>query len=177
MSIEVDQVAFRGALGRFASGVTVVTVNVSGVDHAMTASAFSSVSLEPPLVLLCVDEANRFHDAIMDTRRWAISILNETGRQDSAWFATRGRPLENQFGDIAHHRSPGGLALLDNSLAWLECDTEQAVEAGDHKVLIGRVRWAAVNESGDDPLLYYRSHYGTIVRSPESEKTLMGRPS
>lgn len=173
MSKEVDHKAFRGALSRFASGVTVVTTVVDGIDHAMTASAFTSVSLDPPMVLVCSDTRSRFHDAVKESGRWAVSILSESGRDDSAWFANRGRKLENQFDGIASHRTPGGLPILDASLAWLECETSEVHAGGDHLIIVGRVVWAAVNEEPDNPLLYYRSHYGTIVRSSESEKTVL----
>lgn len=173
MNSEVDDKAFRGALSRFASGVTVVTTTLNGVDHAMTASAFTSVSLDPPLVLVCSHTTSRFHDAVEESGRWAVSILSESGREESAWFANRGRPLAEQFQDIAHDRSPQGLPILRKSLAWLECQTVDVHVGGDHSIIVGRVTWAEVREDIDDPLLYYRSHYGTIVRSPESEKTIL----
>ncbi|MFI5427562.1 flavin reductase family protein [Aeromicrobium sp. UC242_57] len=172
MTQTVDQSAFRGALGRFASGVTVATTVLDGVDHAMTASAFTAVSLDPPLVLLCSHKTSRFHDAVLDSKIWGISILAEEGMAASAWFAHKGRPLESQFEGIAHHRAESGVVLMDQSLAWLECTTETVVDAGDHTVLIGAVTGAGVRDDLDDPLLYYRSHYGTIVRRPDSEKTV-----
>ena len=172
MEKSVDQAAFRGALSRFASGVTVVSTAHDGVDHAMTASAFTSVSLIPPLVLVCTNRGSRFHDAVRESRRWGVSMLSENGREASAWFAHRGRPLATQFDQIPHHRSPGGLALLDDALAWLECETEAEHDGGDHLILVGRVLWADYQDDADDPLLYYRSHYGSIVRQPESEKTV-----
>jgi flavin reductase (DIM6/NTAB) family NADH-FMN oxidoreductase RutF len=169
----VDDAAFRAALGRFASGVTIVSTVDAGLDHAMTASAFTSVSLRPPQVLLCASRTARFHQAVGSSGRWAVSILSERGRECSAWFARTGRPLMGQFDKVPHHRSPRGFPLIDASLAWMECRTVEAYEGGDHSILVGAVEWAAVAENdSDDPLLYYRSHYGTIVRSPESEKTL-----
>ena len=172
MSAPVDQRAFRDALGRFASGVTVVSTVLDGVDHAMTASAFTSVSLDPPLVLVCSHRTSRFHDAVLESGTWAVSVLAEEGRDASAWFADRGRPLLGQLDGVAHHRSPEGAALVDDSLAWLECRTHAVHDGGDHSILVGEVTWAAVRGDLDDPLLYYRAHYGTIVRSSESEKTI-----
>jgi len=174
MTVTVDQGAFRGALGRFASGVTVVSTVQDGVDHAMTASAFTSVSLDPPLVLVCSHKTSRFHEAVLQTGIWGVSILAEEGIAESAWFAHRGRPLGAQLEGIAHHRGASGVALLDASLAWLECTTQTVVDGGDHTVLIGAVTGAGVRDEIDDPLLYYRSHYGTIVRLPETEKTVYG---
>lgn len=170
----VDQGAFRGALGRFASGVTVVSTVHDGIDHAMTASAFTSVSLDPPLVLVCSHTTSRFHAAVLATGVWGVSILAEDGLAASAWFAHRGRPLTSQLEGVAHHRGPSGVVLLEASLAWLECRTTAVHDGGDHTILIGEVTGAAVRDDVDDPLLYYRSHYGTINRLPDSEKTVYG---
>jgi flavin reductase (DIM6/NTAB) family NADH-FMN oxidoreductase RutF len=172
MSAPVDPVAFRGALSRFASGVTVVSTVHDGVDHAMTASAFTSVSLDPPLVLVCTHTTSRFHAAVLESGRWGVSILAEEGVAASTWFAHRGRPLDDQLRGIAHHRGESGVALMDDSLAWLECTTTATHDGGDHTIVVGAVTAAAVRDDIDDPLLYYRSHYGTIVRRPDSEKTV-----
>jgi len=174
MNLPVDSAAFRGALSRFASGVTVVSTVLDGVDHAMTASAFTSVSLDPPLVLVVSDKTSRFHEAVLATGFWGVSILAEEGLEASAWLAHRGRPLEDQLSGFAFHRGSSGAALLDDSLAWLECRTEATYDGGDHSILLGAVTAAAVRETVDDPLLYYRSHYGTLVRRSESEKTVLG---
>ena len=166
----VDDAAFRAALGRFASGVTVVSTNVDGVDHAMTASAFTSVSLTPPRVLVCVDHRNRFHQAVSNAGFWAVSILAEQNEDASTWFAHRGRPLEDQFADIPSRPAVAVNArLVDGALAWLECETWRTYDGIDHSIMVGTVCHAEVNESLDDPLLYYRSHYGSLVRKPRSE--------
>lgn len=171
MTPTVDQAAFRGALGRFASGVTVVSTVLDGRDHAMTASAFSSVSLDPPMVLICSHKISKFHAAVLKSGFWGVSILAEEGLAASAWFATRGRPLDNQFANFAHHRGHYGAALLDDSIAWLECSTTAVHDGGDHSIIVGTVTAAGVREEPDDPLLYYRSHYGTLIRSSADEKT------
>lgn len=172
MTEPLDGATFRSALSRFASGVTVVTTVLDGVDHAMTASAFTSVSLDPPEVLVCSQRTHRFHEAVLESGIWGVSILSDRGRAASAWFAHRGRELEGQFDDIPHHRGDLGVPLLDASLAWLECRTIATHDGGTHTILVGEVTWAGVHEGEDDPLLYYRSHYGTIVQSPESEQTV-----
>jgi len=169
-----DSWSFRQALGRFASGVTVVTTVVDGEDHALTASAFSSVSLDPPLVLICVDHKNRFHDAVLTSGAWAVSMLPESAQGAATWFATRGRPLEGQLDRVEHHRGPTtGTAILDVALAWLECRTWRVHEGGDHSIVIGEVVWARVSDAVDDPLLYYRSHYGALLHSAASEKSTL----
>lgn len=167
----VDDRAFRAALGRFGSGVTVVSTVLGGIDHLMTASAFTSVSLAPPQVLVCAHNVSRFTDAVLASGTWGVSILAEQNVEASAWFARRGRPLEGQLERYGHFRGPTGVALLDDALAWLECRTVATCPGGDHTIIVGEVVGAKLGE-GDNPLLYYRSHYGTIVRSPESEKTI-----
>ena len=174
MSVVVEQGVFRAALGRFASGVTVVSTVEAGIDHAMTASAFTSVSLDPPLVLVCSHKTSRFHDAVLKTGVWGVSVLAEEGIASSAWLAHRGRPLDAQLEGISFHRGVSGVALLDESLSWLECTTRAFYDGGDHTILVGAVTSAGVREGDDDPLLYYRSHYGTMVRLPDSEKTVYG---
>src|SRR5690606_1196597 len=126
----VDDAAFRGALARFASGVTVISTVLDGVDHAMTASAFTSVSLDPRMVLVCSYKVNRFHDAVIASGVWGVSILAEEGMGASGWFAKRGRPLDDQFGEFPHHRGANGMPLLDDALAWLECTTVAVHDAG-----------------------------------------------
>lgn len=169
----VDAATFRAALGRFASGVTVVaTVDpADGVDHALTASAFTSVSLHPPLVLVAIDRRNRFHDPVLRSRRWAVSILSREGQAAATWFATRGRPLEAQLDRVPHRRGEHtGAGLLTDALAWLECETWAVHDGADHSLLVGRVLHADVDDRADDPLLYYRSHYGSLLPSRSSEK-------
>ncbi len=170
MPASAPDAAFRAALGRFPTGVTVVSTVHDDVDHAITASAFTSVSLVPPRVLVCVDTRTRFHDPMMATGSWGVSILAEEGREAASWLATRGRPIEHQLDAVAHHRGPAtGAALLDAALGWLECRTWRTYDGGDHTIVVGTVVAAAIAVGRDDPLLYYRSHYGSLIRQPVSE--------
>ena len=107
---------FREAVSRFATGITVVTCVVDGVDHAMTANAFASVSLEPLLVLVCVERESRFHEAVSVASGWGVSILRSDAEATARWLATKGRPLEGQLERSAHHRSPVlGVALINTT--------------------------------------------------------------
>jgi flavin reductase (DIM6/NTAB) family NADH-FMN oxidoreductase RutF len=165
--------AFRAALGRFASGVTVVsTVDPEdGVDHALTASAFTSVSLNPPLILVSINRGGRFHDPVLRSGRWAVSLLSREGKAAATWFATSGRPLAGQLERVPHRRGDRtGAALLSDALAWLECETWAVYDGADHSLLVGAVLHAEVDENVNDPLLYYRSHYASLVPSRTSEK-------
>ena len=143
----VEAAAFRRATGQFPGGIVVVTT--SG-GHAMTVSAFASVSLEPPLVLFCAEKIARFHDAVLAAGAWAVSILAEDGEKTARWLATRGRPLDGQLDGIPHHPGPAtGAPLLDGVLATLECRTVAVYDGGDHSIIVGQV--IAVDGPADPP--------------------------
>jgi flavin reductase (DIM6/NTAB) family NADH-FMN oxidoreductase RutF len=151
---------FRQVVGRFATGVTVVTTRMDGVDHAMTANAFASVSLEPLQVLVCVEKEARFHDAIVEIGFWAVSVLDESGRLAAQWFATRGRPLHGQLDRHPHYRGPlTGAALLESSLATLECQTTAVYDGGDHSIVVGEVLGLDLRRPEAAPLLHFHGGY------------------
>jgi flavin reductase (DIM6/NTAB) family NADH-FMN oxidoreductase RutF len=154
---------YRLAVGRLATGVTIVTSRLGVVDHAMTANALASVSLEPLLVLVCVEREARFHDAIVESGLWGVSILPSTARATADWLATRGRPLHGQLERIATHRGVTGVALLDESLSTLECETTDAYPGGDHTIVVGRVRAVEISDRAGDALVYYRGRYDTLA--------------
>lgn len=159
----VDGDQFRLALGRFATGVTVLTTVSEGHDHAMTANAVTSVSIDPLLVLVCVEVDARFHDAITESGVWGISILGAEQRPVAQWLSTPGRPLHGQLDRIAHHRGGStGVALLDDALATLELRTAAVHPAGDHSIVVGEVVSLASTEHPGDALVYYRSRYQTL---------------
>ena len=156
----VDQAAFRRAAGRFASGIVVVSTSLEGVSHAMTATAFTAVSLEPLLVLVCAEKVARFHDAVLATGTWAVSVLGEESEKAAAWLATRGRPLHGQLDTFRHHAGPvTGAPILDDAITGLECRTSAVHDGGDHSIVVGEV--VSVTEPRGDgaPLLYYASRY------------------
>lgn len=154
---------FREAVSRFATGITVVTCVADGTDHAMTANAFASVSLDPLLVLVCVERDSRFAGAIADTDTWGVSILPAEAEATSRWFATKGRPLLGQLDRTGHHRSPGGIAWIDGSLASLECRTTEVHRGGDHDIVVGEVVHLEIAAAGEpEPLLYFRRRYSSL---------------
>lgn len=156
----VDPALFRRAVGRFTTGVTVVSTVTGGRDHAMTANAFASVSLDPLLVLVCVEQDTRFHDAVVEAGTWGVSVLDDRARGTAEWLSTPGRPAVGQLAPVGHHRGPvTGVALVDTSLATLECRTTAVHEAGDHVVVIGEVLSAGLAPDGHGPLVYHRSGY------------------
>lgn len=161
---EVDQALFRRAVSRFPTGVCVVSTRVRGLDHAMTASAFTSVSLEPLLVLVCVETQARFHDAVLEAGRWGVSVLAEDARPVADWLSTRGRPLHGQLDRVPHRRGARtGCVLVEGSLAVLECRTSAVHPGGDHSILVGEVLSVDVGAVDGKPLVYSRSAYRRLA--------------
>jgi flavin reductase (DIM6/NTAB) family NADH-FMN oxidoreductase RutF len=159
----VDTDAFRRAVGHFATGVTVVTTRVDGVDHAMTASAFTSVSLDPVLVLVCVDKEARFRDAVLESGVWGVSVLSTAGRQAATWFATKGRPLIGQLDQYPHHDGRStDVALLDGAVAWLEVRSTAVYDGGDHDIVVGEVIDLVIGDRDATALVYHRGAYGQL---------------
>lgn len=149
--------AFRALLGHYASGVVVVTARVDDADHAMTANSFTSVSLQPPLVLFCVQRDSRFHDAILQSDQWVVNLLSADQAPAARWFAERGRPLAGQMEVVDHTRDDDGIALLTGSIGHIFCTTENIYPGGDHSIVVGRVtRLSLVNP--DAPALVYLNH-------------------
>ncbi len=156
----IDPVAYRRVVGRFTTGVTVVTTVAGGEQHAMTCNSFTSVSLEPVLVLFCAEKVARFHAAVLETGTWAVSVLAQGQEEVSRRFAVRGRPLEDQLAGVPHR--PGdltGSALLDGALGAFECRTVSTHDAGDHTVVVGEVLGVSVPDPEAAPLLYYEGRY------------------
>ncbi len=158
---DVDPDEYRQVMGRFATGVSVVTTRIGDIDHAMTANAIMSVSLDPVLMVISVEREARFHDAVIESGAWGVSLLPDSERKTAAWLSTRGRPLHGQLERIAFHRGEQtGVALLDNALGTLECHTFDTVTAGDHTLVIGDVRSVSIADRPGDALIYYRGAFG-----------------
>lgn len=159
----VSTTEFRHALGRFATGVTIVTTRDDGVDHAMTANAFTSVSLDPLLVLVCVEKIARFHEAVLGSGLWAVSILPASARAASVWFATRGRPLDHQVDGLRHVRGEyTGAVIFADALASVECRTHAVYDGGDHSIVVGEVLSVELLDVEASPLLYYGGQYRSL---------------
>ena len=160
MTKALDALEYRRVVGRFATGVTVVTTLLEGEQHAMTCNSFTSVSLEPVLVLFCAEKVARFHDAVLASGSWAVSVLGQGQEGVSRHFAVRGRRLEGQFDRLPHTVGPiTGAAVLGAAIAALECRTVSTTDAGDHTVVIGEVLGLGVPDPAGEPLLYYEGRY------------------
>ena len=175
MTQALDALEYRRVVGRFATGITVITTVAAGQHHALTCNSFTSVSLDPVLVLFCAEKRARFHDAVLASGTWAVSVLSTGQEHVSRHFAVRGRPLEVQFDDLPHTLGPvTGAVVLDGALAALECRTTSVLDAGDHTVLVGEVLGLSVPEPAADPLLYYEGRYRTFqdcVDQPAAHRT------
>ncbi|MEU3184595.1 flavin reductase family protein [Streptomyces sp. NPDC006923] len=160
---------FRAALSRLAAGVVLVTAHEPalspgsprGEDAGMTATAFMSVSLDPPLVLLSVRNGSRMDDLLAEQPLWAASLLTESQRHIAGRFSMKGRISDRLlFEDIPYRRGElSGAPLVGGALAALECRTEQRVEAGDHTLVIGRVLAADLPSAEGGPLTYFKGRY------------------
>lgn len=159
-----DAAAFRRAAGTFPTGIVVVATTLDGVVHAMTVSAFTSVSLEPLLVLFCAEKIARFHDTVLEAGHWAVSILDEGSEKTARWLATRGRPLESQLDAVAHHFGPlTGAPILDGALSAMECRTTAVHDGGDHSIVVGEVLGVTEPSGDGGPLIYHGGRYRRLA--------------
>jgi flavin reductase len=159
---------YRRAVGRFATGVTVVATCHGDILHGMTANAFTSVSLDPLLVLVCVDREAGMHGLLPQSGRFAISILAAGQESESIWFASPRRPSgTDQFDEVDWEPAPvTGCPVVAGSVAWLDCRLTDAHEAGDHTIYIGEVLAVGPGE-GAEPLVYYESGYHGLTAADE----------
>jgi flavin reductase (DIM6/NTAB) family NADH-FMN oxidoreductase RutF len=158
---EVTAPEFRHAIGHFATGVTVVTsVGADGKPVGTTASAVTSLSLDPPLLLVCFDRASATLEAIRAHGAFVVNVLAAPQRHLSANFARRG--LAAAWDNVRHHPGPTGSPRLDDVLAFLECTVKERLPGGDHEIVIGRVRAVETRDDHSSPLLYWRGNYGTL---------------
>jgi flavin reductase (DIM6/NTAB) family NADH-FMN oxidoreductase RutF len=162
----VDPAAFRRAAGQFPTGIVVVStsLNGNGNGHAMTVSAFTSVSLEPLLVLFCAEKIARFHDAVLAAGFWAVSVLDEESEKAARWLATRGRPLHGQLDTTPHHPGPQtGAPILDGALSAMECRAYAVHDGGDHSIVVGEVLGVTEPAGEGGPLLYHAGRYRRLT--------------
>ena len=154
--MEVNGRTFRKALGSFATGVTVVTARTAEGDPVgMTVTSFASVSLDPPLVMIGVGKTNSNIAAYRDVGQFAVNILSEDQRDVSITFASR---VEDRWAQVKWRKGYKDLPLIEGALAQVQCDVHQVHEAGDHDIIIGRVK-ALDAATGGQPLLHFRGNY------------------
>ena len=159
MRTSVGAHQFRHVMGQLASGVTIVTAcDAAGHDWGMTASAVASLSLDPPMVLVCIDHAAAIHDLLAAAATFGINVLAEDQADVARRFADRDR---HGYDDHAGERSPAGLPLVPGALAHLDVRREAVHAGGDHSIITGTVAWSAARDGR--PLCYFRSAYTGLV--------------
>lgn len=151
----IDDAQFKLAMSHFASGVTIVTTEHEGRPYGMTVASFASLSLHPPLVLVCVEKAVKTHDAIAGSGAFGVSILAQSQQEVSGRFASK---REDKFDGVPVTRGELNVPLIDGATCTLECRVHAQVPGGDHTIFVGEVVDARTNDGGT-PLVYYRSAY------------------
>jgi 4-nitrophenol 2-monooxygenase / 4-nitrocatechol 4-monooxygenase, reductase component len=166
-----DAQVFRDVVGRFTSGVTVITTTVAGTRYGTTASAFSSLSMEPPMVLVCLNRTSETQAALVRSGAFVVNILAESQADLAKRFAGKG----DKFGDLTHGTGRHDVPVLDGTLAHLECEIDETVASGTHTVFLARVTVAAGHDG--TPLTYYRGRFGRLesVREEEAYRAVRER--
>lgn len=152
----VDPIGFRDVMSRFASGVTVVTTMCDGVPHGLTVSAFSSVSLSPPRVLICLGNDTDSKPLIDRSRSFAVHILGRDHVELGPRFAKLIPGVEDPFVGMSYRAEVTGSPILESCIAWLDCRVESTFPTGDHTIYIGDVQATGRPDDESDPVLYYR---------------------
>jgi flavin reductase (DIM6/NTAB) family NADH-FMN oxidoreductase RutF len=161
--VPVDPDLFRGTLSNWASGVTVVTSRAGDDVRGMTASAFCSLSLDPPLVLVCVDKSAIMHDFMVKSNHFAINMLARDQEDVSRACSSRRVEESRRLEGIPYHEEATGSPVLDHAIAYLDCRVENAYEGGDHTIFVGRVEAAGARDG--EPLIYFRGGYRSVAES------------
>ncbi len=159
---ELTSAEFRNAIGHFATGVTIVTtIGSDGEPVGTTANAVTSLSLDPPLLIVCFDRSSVTLQAVRAHGAFVVNVLAEPQQHLSANFARRGPTAT--WDDVRHRPGRTGSPLLDDVLAALECTVEERLSGGDHEIIVGRVREVETNGEDTAPLLFWRGGYGSLL--------------
>jgi flavin reductase (DIM6/NTAB) family NADH-FMN oxidoreductase RutF len=156
--VPIDADLFRKLMGNFATGVTVVTTAVDDRLHGFTANAVTSVSLDPLLLLVCVDKRAHAHGELQQARSFGVNVLASSQAGISDIFAKSGAPVEGSLRGVEFRVGKTGSPLIEGCLAWLECAVHDLVEGGDHTIVVGRVV-AGTLGGADPPLIFFRGRY------------------
>lgn len=160
----IDPKALRQVLGHYPTGVTVVTtVDADGLPRGLTANSFTSVSLTPPLLLVCLGKATASHPVFMGSTHFAVNVLADHQRDTSNLFASK---ASDKFEQAAWQPAASGVPLIDGSLAWFDCTVHQRIDAGDHTILIGQVQ--AMGQGSGRPLGYCQGAYVGLQALPST---------
>ncbi len=163
----IDSREFRNTMGLFATGVTVVTTRVGHQRRGITANSFTSVSLHPPLLLICVDESASMHPMLEVAESFVVNILAADQRAVSDAFARHGESPDVMNG-VPFRDGALGSPILEGVLGWAECTINERYAAGDHTILVGRVQSTSIERPEEAPLLYFSGGYRGIGAAIEA---------
>ena len=157
----IDLSTFRRTMSSFASGVTVVTTQHEGRPYGLTISAFLSLSLQPPLILICVDSKTQMSSMLAQTGIFAVNVLSERQQWLSRGFSTRSVERYEHFCHAEYFAGPTGAPILVGCAAYIDCRLQTTYDGGDHTIFIGEVQ--ALDYYDVSPLLYFRGNYHTLA--------------
>jgi flavin reductase (DIM6/NTAB) family NADH-FMN oxidoreductase RutF len=160
----MDSLEFRRVVGHFPTGVVVVSSadDATGARHGVTVNAFASLSLEPPLVLVCVQQGAQSHDLLSARSHFAVNILARRQTAIAERFAGRAPLVGPAFDDVPHTTGAGGAPLINGCVAWLECERVASYPGGDHTIIVGAVLRATTGDD-DDPLVFCTGEYTSLT--------------
>ena len=161
--MRVDKPTFRRVIGSFATGVTVITTGRDGDYHGMTANAIASLSLEPLLVLVCIEKSAQTYAVLDRCGYFNVNILAEGQGKIAKRFADKGLKKVHDLRGTAFRLGESGVPLLDGCLAYLECKITDRYDGGDHTIFVGAVDAAEVSEQSLRPLIFYQSEYTRLA--------------
>jgi flavin reductase (DIM6/NTAB) family NADH-FMN oxidoreductase RutF len=158
LATELDAARLKAVMGHFATGVTVVAGVESDEPIGFTAQSFHSLSIDPPLILVCPSKTVTSWPRIRDTGKFCVSILNRDQEAIAMTFASK---TAEKFKEISWRVAPGtGSPMLDDAMAWIDCELDAEHDGGDHTIVVGRVVHVDINEADAHPLLFYRAGFG-----------------
>lgn len=156
----MDPREFRNTVGNFATGVTVITTKNEDVQIGVTANAFSSLSLDPPLILICIDKRSSSMEALKKDAPFAVNVLSENQDADCWRFA---KPADDKFEGASYSVSEDGIPLLEGNLATIECNVAEVIEGGDHYIVTGLVKKTSYDDQAK-PLLFFRGKLEQVAQ-------------
>jgi len=166
----IDGRMLRSVCGLFVTGVTVITSGTGSRAEGTTVNSFTSVSLDPPLVLFCLHKDSRLHEVLEESRMFVVNFL--AGQQKPLARAFAGKSTAKLHG-VAHYRSAGGVPILSDSLAFLACDVVDQFEGGDHTIFVGEVLELGTPRRNQDPLVFFRGSLGSLEDEPHAVHSIV----
>lgn len=161
--MKINQKEFKSVLGKFTTGITIISTAINGELYGFTANSFTAVSLDPALILFCIKEDSNFLIPLYETNRFVVNILTSNQKELSTRFSNSMISHNERFHLVELKKHQNSLPRLENCIAWLECNIKKNIKAGDHRIIIGKVVDIEMGDASKSPLLYYESDYAEIL--------------